>query len=79
MPMRTRFESFSLSVMKPMAAGTMMNKVHQPSKKISILKRPIALPPKIMPRAMMATPQMIGLSCFIFILLFSEIIIAYVG
>lgn len=42
-----------------------MNKVHHPSKKMSILKRPMALPPKIIPRAIMAMPQMIGLICFI--------------
>lgn len=65
MPIMTRLESFSLSVKKLMMPGTMMNKVHQPSKKMSILKRPMALPPKMTPSAMMATPQMIGLICFI--------------
>ncbi len=54
-----------------------MNKVHHPSKKMSILKRPIALPPKMTPSAMMAMPQMIGLICFILLLLFSKVIIAY--
>lgn len=66
MPIMTRLESFSLSVNRLMTPGTMMNKVHHPSKKMSMLKRPMALPPKMMPRAIMATPQMIGLSCFIF-------------
>ena len=54
-----------------------MNKVHHPSKKMSILKRPIALPPKMTPSAMMAMPQTIGLICFILLLLFSKVIIAY--
>lgn len=65
MPIMTRLESFSLSVKKLMTPGMMMNRVHHPSKKMSILKRPMALPPKMMPSAMMAIPQMIGLICFI--------------
>ena len=49
--------------------GTMMKRVHQPSKKMLRLNSPRALPPKISPRAMMAMPQRMGLACFIVVLL----------
>ena len=65
MPIITRLESLSLSVKRLMTPGTMMNRVHQPSKKMSMSKRPMALPPKMTPSAMMAMPQLIGLICFI--------------
>ena len=61
---KIRFEILSLSVTRPTRLGMMMNNVHQPSKKTLMLNRPSALPPKITPSAMMATPQMIDLSCF---------------
>ena len=62
---KPRLESLSFSVMRLMALGTMMKRVHQPSKKTLKLNSPRALPPKMTPRAMMAIPQMIGRSCFI--------------
>ena len=54
-----------------------MNKVHHPSKKMSILKRPMAFPPKMTPSVMMAMPQMIGLICFIILTPFLMAIIAH--
>lgn len=63
---KARLENFSFSVMRPMALGMMINRVHQPSKKMSRLKRPRALPPKMIPRAMMAMPQMMGFALVIF-------------
>ena len=60
-----RLDNFSFSVKRLMTLGTMINKVHQPSKKMSRLNNPRALPPKMIPSAMMAMPQMIGLICFI--------------
>ena len=65
MPIMTRLEILFLSVKRLTMPGTMINRVHQPSKKMSILKRPMALPPKMMPSATMAMPQMIGFNCFI--------------
>lgn len=62
---KPRLASLSFSVKRLMTLGTMMNKAHQPSKKMSILNNPSALRPKIRPSAMMATPQIIGLICFI--------------
>ena len=67
--MKPRLMILSLSVMRLTTLGMMMNRVHQPSKKMSRLKSPRALPPKIMPRAIIAMPQMIGFNCFIIILL----------
>ena len=63
--MKPRLMSFSFSVKKLMTLGTMMKRVHQPSKKTSKLNSPRALPPKITPKAMMARPQIIGFNCFI--------------
>lgn len=65
---KARLLSFSLSVIKLIKLGTMMNKVHQPSKKMSILNKPRAFPPNITPSAMTAKPQMIGLMRFILLL-----------
>ena len=64
--MKPRLMILSLSVMRLMILGMIIKRVHQPSKKMSRLKSPRALPPKISPRAIMAIPQMIGLACFIF-------------
>ena len=61
---KPRLDNFSFSVTKLMMLGMMINKVHQPSKKTLRLNSPSALPPKITPSAIMATPQMIGLICF---------------
>lgn len=63
--MKPRLANLSFSVKRLMTLGTMMNKVHQPSKKMLKLKSPNALRPKIRPSAIMATPQIIGLICFI--------------
>lgn len=63
--MKPRLASFSLSVKRLMTLGTMMKRVHQPSKKTFSSNSPRALPPKMIPSAMMAMPQMIGFSCFI--------------
>ena len=62
---KPRFAVFSLSVMRLTRLGMIMKRVHQPSKKMLSSKSPRAWPPKMMPRAMMAMPQMIGFTCFI--------------
>ena len=67
--MKPRLAILSLSVMRLTMLGMMIKRVHQPSKKMSRLNSPRALPPKIMPRAMIAMPQIIGFSCFIIVLL----------
>ena len=64
---KPRLDNFSFSVIRLMMLGTMMKRVHQPSKKTLRLNSPRALPPKIIPRAMMAMPQMIGFACFMLI------------
>ena len=64
---KPRLDNFSFSVKRLMTLGTMIKRVHQPSKKTLRLKSPRALPPKISPSAMMAMPQMIGLACFMLI------------
>ena len=61
---KARLLIFSLSVKIPIKLGTIINKVHHPLKKTSILKIPRAFPPKMIPRAMMAKPQMIDLAFF---------------
>ena len=71
---KPRLMSFSFSVMRLIKLGTMMKRVHQPSKKTLRLNKPRALPPKRMPRAIMAMPQMIGRSCFMFVNSFRAII-----
>ena len=62
-----RLMILSWSVMRLTTLGIIINRVHQPSKKMSRLNSPRALPPKISPRAVMAMPQIIGLICFIVI------------
>lgn len=56
--------SLSFSVKMLTTDGMMMNNVHQPSKKMSKSNQPMARQAKIIPSAMMATPQMIGLAFF---------------
>ena len=63
---KPRLDSFSFSVTRLMALGIIINSVHQPSKKMSKLNSPSALPPKITPSAIIAIPQIIGLICFMF-------------
>ena len=61
-------------VIKPMVQGTMIKRDHQPSKKMSILKIPRALPPRMTPRAIKTSPQrtldnyFIELLCYGFII-----------
>ena len=62
---KPRLASFSLSVKRLTRLGMMMKRVHQPSKKMLRLNNPRALPPKMMPNAMMAMPQMNGFAWFI--------------
>ena len=63
---KPRLASFSLSVKRLTRLGTIINKVHQPSKKISRVNNPRVLPPKMIPNAIMAIPHIIGFACFIF-------------
>ncbi len=66
---KPRLANLSFSVKRLMRLGIMMKRVHQPSKKIFSVNNPRALPPKMMPSAMIAMPQMMGFACFIVVLL----------
>ena len=66
---KPRLANLSFSVKRLMRLGIMMKRVHQPSKKIFNVNNPRALPPKIIPSAIIAMPQMMGFACFIVVLL----------
>ena len=61
----TAFPVLSSSVIKPTNDGMIMNKAHQPSKKISISNKPSELPPKIIPIIIKITPHKMFLKFFI--------------